>query len=1283
VGPEDRLLFVTALSFDLSVYDLFGTLAAGGTVRLATSEEVRDPQRLVRILREEGITFWDSAPAMLQSCEGWFGDERTTPLRLVFLSGDWIPVTLPDRVRAAFPNAEFVSLGGATEATVWSNFYPVRDVDPAWTSIPYGRPIANARYHVLDPALAPCPIGVPGDLCIGGPCLSLGYAADPAQTAAKYLPSPWGPEPGARLYQTGDRARWLADGNLEFLGRRDTQVKVRGFRIELGEIETVLAAHPGVREAVVLAREASAGDRRLVAYFIPEGGGAPDVAALRRHLQAKLPDYMLPAAYVPLAAWPLSATGKLDRKALPPSFTAPAPAPPAPAAATATPAAPAGRRGEVERGLAALWREVIGIEQVGPDDNFFELGGHSLLLARVHARLPELVGRTVPMIDLFKHPTVASLAAHLATSDGAAPGPAAAAEPRAAPATDGRIAVVGMAGRFPGARDVEELWANLRGGVESIYFFADDELLAAGVPAAQLADPRYVRARGVLGGTDLFDAPFFDVTPREAQALDPQQRLFLECAWQALEDAGHAGQADSAADLRVGVYAGASENGYLHLLLASPAVLRAVGRYGASLANNPDYLATRVSYKLDLQGPSLSVQTACSTSLVAVHLACRSLLAGDCDLALAGGVSVRVPEVEGYLYEEGGIASPDGHTRPFDAAAAGTVRSSGAGVVALKRLADALADGDAIRAVVLGSAINNDGARKVGFTAPAVRGQAAVVREAQRRAGVAPETVTFVEAHGTATALGDPIELTALTEAFRAGTDRAGFCALGSVKSNLGHTDAAAGVAGLLKTVLALENRELPPSLHFRAPNPKLGLPGSPFYVAAALAPWEPPVGTPRRAGVSSFGIGGTNAHLVLEEAPVPEPGPRPSRPAQLLLVSAKTPAALEEATARLAARLDRADGWSDEELADAAFTLQGGRKAMRHRRAVVCRGRAGAAAALRGADPWRLAAGACLGEVTPVCFLLPGQGAQHVGMGKELYAAEPAFRDALDRCCELLAPELGLDLRALLYPPAGADREDAARRLEQTALAQPALFAVEAALAELWASWGVRPRALLGHSLGEYVAAYLAGVFSLADGLRLVAARGRLMQALPAGAMLAVPLGEEEVKELLGKEEGGGVSLAAVNAPSACVVSGPADAVDAFAARLAERQIAARRLHTSHAFHSAMMEPAVAAFRAVVETVPLRPPGLPYLSNVTGGWITAAEATDPGYWARHLRQTVRFGDGLATLLAGDPALVLEVGPGQTLSTFARRQPAAADRVVPSLPRAKDRRPELDTLLGA
>ncbi|HEX5758263.1 MAG TPA: amino acid adenylation domain-containing protein [Thermoanaerobaculia bacterium] len=1298
VGREDRILFVTNLSFDLSVYDVFGLLAAGGSIRVAAAEDVRDPARLVRILREEPVTFWDSAPASLQQCAMYFEEPPSRPdrsidfdtphlasgelsapfgrpsspaLRLVFNSGDWIPVTLPDRVRAAFPRAEFVSLGGATEATVWSNYYPVREVDPAWRSIPYGRPIENARYHVLDAHLAPCPIGVTGDLYIGGTCLSDGYANEPVLTAEKYVPSPWGPEPGARLYRTGDRARHGPDGTLEFLGRTDTQVKVRGFRIELGEIESVLSAHEGIAEAVVLAREDTPGDQRLVAYYLPAGEPV-DAVELRRFAGAKLPDYMVPAAFVARESWPLSPTGKLDRKALPPPEQSRA-------ARTADLAPP---RTATEEAVAAVWREVLGVDAVGVDESFFELGGHSLLMARVHARLQAELAPALTMVELFQHPTVAAIAAHLdavlapaEVEPAAAPRPAAAAAAGLQPATS-EIAVVGMAGRFPGAPDLERFWQNLRDGVESIRVFSDEELVAAGLDPALLAEPRLVKARGALDDPDLFDAAFFDFPPREAQLLDPQQRLFLECAWEALEDAGH-GAADHRG--RVGVFAGVTENTYVLGLLGNADLVRAVGRQAISIANNHDYLPTRVSYKLDLRGPSINVQTACSTSLVAVHLGCRALLAGDCDMVLAGGASVSAREVSGYLYEEGGIASPDGHTRAFDARARGVVGGSGVGVVVLKRLADALADGDTVRAVVRGTASNNDGSLKVGFTAPSVEGQAEAVRAAQRAAGVDPATIRYVEAHGTGTALGDPIEVAALTRAFRETTGERGFCALGSVKTNVGHLDAAAGAAGLIKTVLALEHREIPPSLHFEEPNPAIDFAASPFYVAARLAPWEAPEGVPRRAGVSSFGIGGTNAHAVLEEAPEPLPS-GPARPAQLLVLSAKTATALERATERLAQWLERRPELAERDLADAAFTLQTGRKAFRHRRALVCRGAGEAVAALRGGDPrrlWTRNAGSPAG----VAFLFPGQGAQHPGMGAELYREEPVYREALDRCGALFAAELGFDLGPLLH--AAPDDAAAAARLAETAVTQPALFAVEHALAQLWISWGVRPAAMLGHSIGEYVAACLAGVFTLEEAARLVAARGRLMQGLPPGAMLGVPLPEADVAALLAAHPE--LSLAAVNAPASCVVSGPPEAVAAWQEELGRKGIEVRALRTSHAFHSAMMEPALPAFREVVERVELRPPAVPYLSNLTGSWITAEEATDPDYWVRHLRGTVRFADGLAALLGRPGRALLEVGPGRTLTTLANQHPekTAAELIAATLPRPKDGGSDLDAALGA
>ncbi|HEX6903703.1 MAG TPA: amino acid adenylation domain-containing protein [Thermoanaerobaculia bacterium] len=811
------------------------------------------------------------------------------------------------------------------------------------------------------------------------------------------------------------------------------------------------------------------------------------------------------------------------------------------------------------------------------------------------------------------------------------------------------IAIIGMAVRFPGAADAEQFWRNLRDGVESIERFDEGEREGSIAGQSDADDPTLVRAGGFLADVERFDAAFFDFNPREAEITDPQQRIFLECSWEALERAGYDPESFPGA---IGVFAGAGMNTYFfNNVLAHPELFRTVGPFQIMVGTDKDYLAPRVSYKLNLKGPSVSVQTACSTSLVAIHLACQSLQDFQSDLALAGGVSVRAPQRTGYRYTEGGIYSPDGYCRVFDRDALGTVGGNGAGVVVLKRLEDALADGDEILAVIRGTAINNDGAAKVGFTAPSVEGQVAVISEALSVAGVPAESIGYVEAHGTGTALGDPIEVTALNRAFGLDSGRRETCALGSVKSNIGHLDTASGVAGLVKAVMALRNGEIPASLHFQAPNPEIDFAAGPFYVNAALREWSPN-GSPRRAGVSSFGIGGTNAHAIVEEAPALEPS-GPSRPWQLLLISARTPTALETATDNLARHLEE---HPEQSFADVAFTTQVGRQAFKHRRALVCHGREDAAAALRARDPHRVLTLPVEDRDRPVAFLFPGQGAQYPDMGRDLYDSEPAFREALDACARGLRPHLGLDLRTVLYPD--GDRQAAAERLERTELAQPALFAVEYAMAALLREWGIRPAAMLGHSIGEYVAACLAGVFSLEDALALVAARGRLMQGLPSGAMLVVPRPEEEARRWL--EDG--LSLAAVNGPSFSVISGPADRVDALARRLEEAGIEGRRLHTSHAFHSSMMDPVLDEFAREVGKARLSAPKIPYISNLTGSWIEASQATDPAYWVRHLRETVRFGDGAAELLRDRSRILLEVGPGRTLASLVRS--AAADRTV-------------------
>lgn len=812
------------------------------------------------------------------------------------------------------------------------------------------------------------------------------------------------------------------------------------------------------------------------------------------------------------------------------------------------------------------------------------------------------------------------------------------------------IAVVGMALRVPGARTPEGFWQNLRNGVESIRTFTDDELLADGATPEEIAHPTYVRALGALDEVEDFDAAFFGFAPREAQMLDPQHRLFLECAWEALEHAGHPSDATGAI---TGVYAGVGESSYLlHNLLANEGLVERIGTFQTSLGNDKDFMPTRVSYKLNLRGPSVSVQTGCSTSLVAVHMACQSLLGGECDVALAGGATVTASQKRGYEYEEGGVLSPDGHCRAFDASAEGAVPGSGAGVVVLKRLADAVKDGDVIHAVIRGSAINNDGARKVGFTAPSVEGQADVIAEALGVAEVDTSTVSYVEAHGTGTLLGDPIEVAALKSAF-SDADAAHRCALGSVKANIGHLDTAAGVVGMIKTVLALKARELPPSLHFSTPNPQLGLEDGPFYVNAALAPWH---GDVLRAGVSSFGIGGTNAHVVLEEAPA-RAATVSGRRLHVLPLSAATDTALNTTAFELAAHL-RAN---PEECLDAvAYTLQRGRWTLPYRRFVVSQSLEEAVEALTKPTPTRHTAHESAKD-REVVFAFSGQGTQRIRMGLALYERESVFQAEVDRAAEILEASLGADIRSLLYP---VDAEEAAAHdaINQTQYAQAALFVVEYALAKLWMSWGIRPAAMLGHSLGELVAACLAGVMPLEDALRLVATRGRLMQSAPNGAMLAVPLPEVELTPLLGEE----LDLAAVNGPRQCVVSGPTDAIEDFEARLGEREIESKRLKTSHAFHSRMMDSAAAAFETEVARVRLTEPQIPFVSNVTGTWITDAEATSPTYWAQQLRSTVRFGEGLRTVHRSD-ALLLEVGPGQVLTSLAR---AGADgrRAIASLP---------------
>jgi amino acid adenylation domain-containing protein len=804
------------------------------------------------------------------------------------------------------------------------------------------------------------------------------------------------------------------------------------------------------------------------------------------------------------------------------------------------------------------------------------------------------------------------------------------------------IAVIGKSGRFPKAENLNQFWRNLCDGKEAISFFTDEELLSSGVDPDLLRRPNYVKAMGIVEDADLFDARFFGFTPREAQLIDPQQRIFLECAWEALEDAGYATDEPGL----VGVYASTTMSTYMRNLLSNSEILGSSDIMQLVSGNDKDYVATRVSYKFNLRGPSVCVQSACSSSLVGIHMACRSLLTYECDIALAGGVSIGVPLKQGYLYEEGGITSPDGHCRAFDARANGTIIGYGCGVVVLKRLFEAIKDGDSIQAIIRGSAVNNDGSSKVGYTAPSVDAQADVIRSALAVARVPSETVTYVEAHGTGTVLGDPIELTALSKAFRSGSGRKDRCAIGSIKSSIGHLDAAAGVAGLIKTVLTLEHKTLVPSLNFETPNPKADFDGSPFYVNTHTTEW-PTNGTPRRAGVTSLGIGGTNVHVILEEAPELEKKIS-DRKHHLLLMSAKSQTALESMSAKIS---DHLQSHPDLQLSDVTYSLQVGRKAFPYRRAVVCGTLAEAIEGLKHPNGEGVATGQTELRNRPVVFMFPGGGTQYPGMGHELYQQERVFRESFDKCTELLMPILGRDLRTLVHSDT-TETESAAAALIRPSLGLPAIFTTEYALAQLFRSWGIEPKSMIGHSLGEYAAACVAGVFTLPDALALVALRGKLFETLPSGAMLSLNLPEAGVTAL-GIEN---VSIAAINGPDNCVISGSVNAIEQATAILESKGIEFRRLHIEAAAHCSMVDPIVGELGSLLRQLKLNSPNIPFISNLTGTWITPEQAVDPGYWMRHLRHTVRFADGISELLKQSGITLLELGPGHTLGTLARVQ---------------------------
>ncbi|MBS0218584.1 MAG: amino acid adenylation domain-containing protein [Proteobacteria bacterium] len=1216
LGVETVFLQAAPLGFDASTLEIWGPLLNGGQL-VIHHEVVPTANGLGEAIRRHGITHLWLTAALFNSVV----DEDPNQLhglRQLFTGGEALSVRHVRRMREAEPGVALFNGYGPTECTTFAVTHAITELAEDARSVPIGRAIDHARLHIVDGDGRPVADGEAGELWIAGSGVALGYFGRVDLTAERFVPSPDGI---GLAYRSGDQVRVNADGCIEFCGRIDQQVKIRGFRIELGEIEAVLGAVPGIRNAAVTAPDTGHGERRLVAYLQAEDGQVPDVQAIRAELACRLPDYMVPLRYVVLDHFPTTANGKLDRAALPapdrrrPELANPHVAP----------------RGDREAAIARAMGALLDLDGIGRDDSFFDLGGSSLLASRLVADLKQngtLPGTASPG-HLFSHPTPALLAARFESQS----------NPRqietAARHGSEPIAIIAMAGRFPGAADVESLWEMLRAGREGITRFERDALDSS-IPESLRNDPDYVSARGVIDGVEQFDAAFFGIGAPEAEVMDPQQRIALELAWECMERAGHAPGDESDGD--VGVFAGMYNASYFQKHVSRhPDRIARVGEFQTMLGNEKDYIATRVAHKLGLTGPAISIHTGCSTSLVAICQAVESLRAGQCRMALAGGVSVTCPSNSGYLHQEGSMLSPDGHTRTFDVNSAGTVFSDGAAMVLLKRLSDAQADGDPIHAVIRGIGLSNDGAQRASFTAPSAAGQAKAIRMAHRDADVDPRSIGYVEAHGTATPIGDPIEIEGLAQAFGEATQDTGFCTIGSLKSNVGHLVIAAGAAGVIKTAFALRENFIPGTVHFTAPNPSIDFASTPFVANAEADAWRCSP-SPRRAGVSSFGVGGTNAHVVMEQAPE-DPSSDAAGEVQLLQLSARSPQALQQAGERLATWLG---DHPQANLADVAWTLRSGRRAFAFRRAIAANDHDDAIRALRQTATEPTAAG---GDHC-VVLLFPGQGATYPGMGRSLYQMHAVFRDAIDDCARRLGRTLGEDLRTLLF----SDDTDA---LRPTWRMQPATFAIEYALGRLWQSLGITPVAMLGHSIGEFAAATLAGVFSLEDAIGLVAKRGALMQAQPAGAMLGVRLSEADLLARLPAD----LDLAAVNGPRSCVVAGTAEVVDAFAAALATEQVACTPLRTSHAFHSRMMEPALAPFAEAVGACTRNAPMLPIISSVTGERLGDAEAMSVDYWVNQLRSPVQYNRAAAAALAQPGARVLlEAGPRNTLSQLAKQQ---------------------------
>lgn len=1226
-----RTLQFAPLSFDVSFQEIMATLSAGGTLVLISDTLRLDMVALLNFIETQQVNRLFLPFVALQALAEAALNTEVFPasLKEIMTAGEQLKITSQiGNFFTKLNDCVLFNQYGPTEAHVVTQLRLAGN--PAyWPALPsIGKPISNTSIFILSQNQEILPDGIVGELCIAGECLANGYLNNKKLTDEKFVnwKSPDGKN--IRIYRTGDIAKYLPDGNIEFLGRQDDQVKISGHRIELAEVELAINSLSGVHQAVVLASTHLDGQKQLVAYIEPNQEHL-NLADIRQKVSDILPNYMVPSYFVLVDGFPRTSSGKIDKKNLPaPQYNRPSSAPLYKKATT-----------KIQKNLTKVWVDILHIPEIGIDDNFFELGGNSLLAQKVVAILLKDFNYKLPVTKLYQYPTIAEISNYLTPNKSNETIKTIKIDYDSNSSRD--VAIISMSGRFPGAKTIQELWEVLKEGKETISFFTKDELDPT-ISESLLNDPLYVRARGIIPSAQEFDAAFFGLNPKVASVMDPQQRLFLEVAWEALEQSGHLPKHYKGS---IGVYAGIGMNTYYkNNVLTNSDILNQVGEFQASTLNEKDYIATRTAYHLNLKGPAVSVHSACSTSLLAIAEAVEAIRNNQCDIALAGGASVTAPIYSGHLYQEGAILSSDGHCRPFDADAKGTLFSDGAGVVLLKSLDNAKKDGDFIYGVIKGIGINNDGGDKGSFTAPSAEGQADAISRALRDARISPSDISYVETHGTATPLGDPIEIEGLQMAFGKQSLN-GYCAIGSIKSNMGHLTGAAGVAGVIKTMLALTYQKIPASLGYKKANPSIDFENSPFFVNNTFSDWK--WEGRRRAGISSFGVGGTNVHIVVEEFEANQPASGESRPLQILTWSAKTDNSLKGYKTALGNYLKSS---TEIKLADVAYSLSTTRDTFSKRSFILADDAKNAFSQLLADDVPSVKSSELKVAPNNLAFLFPGQGAQYLQMGKALYEHETVFREAVDQCSEILLEEFNFDLRNVIYPE--KNTVEAENILKDTQFTQPALFVIEFALSQLWMSWGIKPTHLCGHSIGEFVAAHLAGVFTLKDALLLVAVRGKLVSNLPGGSMLSVRTSYDILSKILPET----LSVAAVNSDQLCVVSGEDKAVEAFAKILEREEIPNRILLTSHAFHSKMMDPVLDMFESEVKKVTLNGPQLPVISTVTGTWLSEKEATDPKYWTNHLRATVRFSDAMETVLDLEDPVLLEVGPGRALTSLSQQK---------------------------